>query len=309
MAAASAPKSRSKTLPERLAAGTRLAGLDLGTKTIGIALSDPGLQIATPLHTIRRTKFAKDAEALLALCAREKVGGLVLGLPINMNGTEGPRAQATRAFLRNLAPLTDDPGRALGRAALDRRRRARHDRGRPVAQEARRKDRRRRGGFHPAGRARPAGARFGATAVAPSRSSEIADIEIAATPSGIADIDPASASSPDRPAPCIRRMLAAAAIGRQPVARACCRAARRRRRPSPSVPRRRGSRRPAARRSPRLVGRPPMRRGRRSACLRAEQAAEQPAAGLPALQPLSSSSIRACASFSAFSCMMIVCAM
>jgi putative pre-16S rRNA nuclease len=96
-------------LPARLALGTRLAGLDLGTKTIGVALSDPGLRIATPLHTIRRTKFGKDAEALLKLCAAEKVGGLVLGLPINMNGTEGPRAQATRAFLRNLAPLTDLP--------------------------------------------------------------------------------------------------------------------------------------------------------------------------------------------------------
>lgn len=96
-------------LPARLAAGTRLAGLDLGTKTIGVALSDPGLRIATPLRTIQRTKFSKDADALLTLCAREKVGGLVLGLPINMNGTEGPRAQATRAFLRSLVPLTALP--------------------------------------------------------------------------------------------------------------------------------------------------------------------------------------------------------
>jgi putative Holliday junction resolvase len=96
-------------LAQRLAPGARLAGLDLGTKTIGIALSDRGLRIATPFRTIRRTKFGKDAEELLALCAREKVGGLILGLPINMNGTEGPRAQATRAFLRSLAPLTDLP--------------------------------------------------------------------------------------------------------------------------------------------------------------------------------------------------------
>jgi putative Holliday junction resolvase len=96
-------------LAARLSPGSRLAGLDLGTKTIGIALSDPGLRIATPFHTIRRTKFGKDAEELLALCAREKVGGLILGFPINMNNTEGPRAQATRAFLRNLAPLTDVP--------------------------------------------------------------------------------------------------------------------------------------------------------------------------------------------------------
>jgi len=96
-------------LPTRLPPGARLAGLDLGTKTIGIALSDVGLQIATPAQTIHRTKFGKDAEALLAFCVKEKVGGLVLGLPINMNGTEGPRAQATRAFLRNLAPLTEMP--------------------------------------------------------------------------------------------------------------------------------------------------------------------------------------------------------
>lgn len=98
-----------EALAERLPPGARLAGLDLGTKTIGIALADPGLRIATPFHTIRREKFGKDAEALLALCARERVGGLVLGLPVNMNNTEGPRAQATRAFVRNLAPLTDLP--------------------------------------------------------------------------------------------------------------------------------------------------------------------------------------------------------
>ncbi len=96
-------------LRARLEPGARLAGLDLGSKTIGVALSDIGLAIATPLKTIRREKFAKDAEALLALCAAENVGGLVLGLPVNMNGTEGPRAQATRAFLRNLALLTELP--------------------------------------------------------------------------------------------------------------------------------------------------------------------------------------------------------
>ena len=98
-----------EALVARLPAGTRLAGLDLGTKTIGVALSDMRLQIATPFKTIARTKFGKDADSLLALCAAEKVGGLILGLPINMNGTEGPRAQATRAFLRSLAPLTDLP--------------------------------------------------------------------------------------------------------------------------------------------------------------------------------------------------------
>jgi putative Holliday junction resolvase len=124
-------------LSARLPTRARLAGLDLGEKTIGIALSDPGLRIATPFHTIRRTKFSTDAKELLAICARENVGGLVLGLPINMNGTEGPRAQATRAFLRNLAALTDVPvalwderlstaaaERAMLEADLSRRKRA-----------------------------------------------------------------------------------------------------------------------------------------------------------------------------------------
>jgi putative Holliday junction resolvase len=102
----SGPEIPIEDLAARLPPGSRLAGLDLGTKTIGIALSDPGHRLATPLQTIRRTKFAADAAELLGICAREKVSGLILGLPINMNGTEGPRAQATRAFLRSLAPLT-----------------------------------------------------------------------------------------------------------------------------------------------------------------------------------------------------------
>lgn len=96
-------------LAGRIEAGQRLIGLDLGTKTIGMALSDPGLMIATPLRTIKRTKFSKDAAELLDLCERENVGAIVLGLPINMNATEGPRAQATRAFARNLQKLTDLP--------------------------------------------------------------------------------------------------------------------------------------------------------------------------------------------------------
>ena len=108
MMPAPSPETPIEELPARLAPGARLAGLDLGTKTIGVALSDPGSD-RNPLLTIHRTKFGKDAEALLKLCEAEKVGGLVLGLPINMNGTEGPRAQATRAFLRNLALLTELP--------------------------------------------------------------------------------------------------------------------------------------------------------------------------------------------------------
>jgi putative holliday junction resolvase len=92
---------------EKLPANARLMGLDLGTTTIGIATSDLTRQIATPVTTIARKKFTPDAMELLGLAARENVGVLVLGLPINMDGTEGPRAQATRAFARNLAKLTD----------------------------------------------------------------------------------------------------------------------------------------------------------------------------------------------------------
>lgn len=86
-----------------------LFGLDLGTKTIGIAVSDPSLAIASPLLTIARSKFKADATALLELAAKNEVVGLVIGLPKNLDGTEGPRAQSTRAFVRNLAPLTPLP--------------------------------------------------------------------------------------------------------------------------------------------------------------------------------------------------------
>ena len=94
---------------EKLPQTSRLMGLDLGTKTIGVATSDLTRQIATPVTTITRTKFTPDAVELLKIAAQENVGLLVLGLPINMDGTEGPRAQATRAFARNLAKLTDAP--------------------------------------------------------------------------------------------------------------------------------------------------------------------------------------------------------
>ncbi|WP_342641884.1 Holliday junction resolvase RuvX [Rhodoligotrophos ferricapiens] len=92
-----------------LGPGERLIGLDLGTKTIGVAMSDATRSIASPRETIRRTKFRQDAQRLLAIIAEEPVGGIVLGLPINMNGSEGPRAQSTRAFLRNFAELTPLP--------------------------------------------------------------------------------------------------------------------------------------------------------------------------------------------------------
>lgn len=84
-----------------------LIGLDLGTKTIGVAASDPDRRIATAVETVRRTAFTADAQRLLALAAERAAVGFVLGLPINMDGSEGPRAQATRAFARNLAKLTD----------------------------------------------------------------------------------------------------------------------------------------------------------------------------------------------------------
>ncbi|HEX8167474.1 MAG TPA: Holliday junction resolvase RuvX [Beijerinckiaceae bacterium] len=87
----------------------RLLGADLGTKTIGLALSDVERRIATPLETIRRTKFTADAGKLKAFVERFEVAGIVMGLPLNMDGTEGPRAQSTRAFARNLGPLVRCP--------------------------------------------------------------------------------------------------------------------------------------------------------------------------------------------------------
>ena len=86
-----------------------LVGLDLGTKTIGVAASDPDRRLATAVETVARKTFSKDAERLLALAAERNAAGFVLGLPINMDGSEGPRAQSTRAFARNLAKLTELP--------------------------------------------------------------------------------------------------------------------------------------------------------------------------------------------------------
>jgi putative Holliday junction resolvase len=107
-----------------LAKGDRLLGFDVGEKTIGLALSDPTLAIATPLETLRRGKFAADVEKLKVIIARQGVGGLVLGLPVNMDGSEGPRAQSARAFARNLAKLTQLPialwDERLSTAAVER---------------------------------------------------------------------------------------------------------------------------------------------------------------------------------------------
>lgn len=94
---------RIEELGALLAPAARLLGLDVGTKTIGLALSDVTRTIATPYETIRRTKFTNDAKALAAIAEEMGVGGLVIGLPRNLDGTEGPRAQSTRAFARNLA--------------------------------------------------------------------------------------------------------------------------------------------------------------------------------------------------------------
>jgi putative Holliday junction resolvase len=104
--------------------GTPLLALDLGTKTIGIAISDTTRLIASPLKTIARRKFAGDAAEIMAIAAREKAAAIILGLPLNMDGSEGPRAQSTRAFARNLGKLTPVPiifwDERLSTAAVER---------------------------------------------------------------------------------------------------------------------------------------------------------------------------------------------
>jgi putative holliday junction resolvase len=101
-----------------------LLGLDLGTKTIGVAASDPDRRLATAVETVSRKRFSDDAARLFELAAERRAAGFVLGLPINMDGSEGPRAQATRAFARNLAKLTELPialwDERLSTAAVER---------------------------------------------------------------------------------------------------------------------------------------------------------------------------------------------
>ena len=96
-------------LPGALAPRTPLVGLDLGEKTIGVAVSDIGLMIASPLALVRRAKFTADAEQLLKLMESRGAAGVVIGLPINMDGTEGPRCQSVRAFGRHLLRLREMP--------------------------------------------------------------------------------------------------------------------------------------------------------------------------------------------------------
>ena len=125
------------TFAKAIPASLPIAGLDLGTRTIGVALSDRRHATATPLTTLKRRKFGLDAAALLELLAAREAGGIVLGLPRNMDGSEGPRCQSTRAFARNLSALTVLPiafwderlstvaaERALLEADTSRRRRA-----------------------------------------------------------------------------------------------------------------------------------------------------------------------------------------
>jgi putative Holliday junction resolvase len=111
-------------LPQLLARDARLLGLDVGTKTIGLALSDVTRSVATPYDTIRRTKFTADAKTIREVVEQNKVGALVIGLPLNLDGSEGPRAQSTRAFARNLAAHVTIPmvfwDERLSTAAVER---------------------------------------------------------------------------------------------------------------------------------------------------------------------------------------------
>lgn len=104
-----------------LAPRQRLAGLDLGERTIGVAISDPGLMVASPIDTIRRTKFTEDIKQLSRLLTGREVGGLVIGLPISMDGTEGPRCQSVRHFAENLIARADLWGGAREIAFWDER--------------------------------------------------------------------------------------------------------------------------------------------------------------------------------------------
>ncbi len=96
-------------LAQVLQPGQALAGLDLGTKTIGLAMSDLSRRFATPRPVLKRVKFTQDAQVLLAFAEKEKVAAFIIGLPMNMDGSSGPRVQATRAFVRSMSEKTDLP--------------------------------------------------------------------------------------------------------------------------------------------------------------------------------------------------------
>jgi putative pre-16S rRNA nuclease len=119
-----APPLPIEDFPSALQSGARLLGLDVGTKTVGIALSDVTRTVATPYETLKRTKFTADAKRIAEIVEKEGVGGLVIGLPLNLDGSEGPRAQSTRAFARNLAAHVSSPmafwDERLSTAAVER---------------------------------------------------------------------------------------------------------------------------------------------------------------------------------------------
>ena len=119
-----APIVSIEDLPPLLAPEARLLGLDLGAKTIGMALSDVTRSVATPYTTVRRTKFTEDAKTIEAAIEEHGAGAVVIGLPLNLDGSEGPRAQSTRAFARNLAPRITVPivfwDERLSTAAVER---------------------------------------------------------------------------------------------------------------------------------------------------------------------------------------------
>jgi putative Holliday junction resolvase len=119
-----APIVAIEDLAKVLQPGARLLGLDVGTKTIGMALSDVTRSIATPYETIRRTKFTEDVKLIFKAIEANGVGAVVIGLPINLDGSEGPRAQSTRAFARTLASRVDRPlafwDERLSTAAVER---------------------------------------------------------------------------------------------------------------------------------------------------------------------------------------------
>jgi putative holliday junction resolvase len=119
-----APLVAIEDLQPLLGPEARLLGLDVGTKTIGMALSDVTRSVATPFDTIRRTKFTADAKTIREVVERNQVGALVIGFPLNLDGSEGPRAQSTRAFARNLAAQVAVPmvfwDERLSTAAVER---------------------------------------------------------------------------------------------------------------------------------------------------------------------------------------------
>ena len=152
---AGVPQPSLENIGPSLAAG-RLIGLDLGTTTIGVAVSDVTRKIASPLDTLPRTRFQLDAARLLELVAREKAVAIVIGLPINMDGSEGPRAQVDAGVCAKPRPALPGPHRLLGRAAVHGSGRSHAHRGGYVARQAGGDDRQARGGLHPPGSARSA---------------------------------------------------------------------------------------------------------------------------------------------------------